>query len=227
MDITPLLGQSILERNKGNHRKSLELLSQAESIDYVDYRICENRYKVLFFMGDYDAAFRNLIVLVHGFVVKNVIQNDLFGMGQGIAQSEMQYFNSTKKDLHNGFQFDPSLIKRAIDSYPKLINVVYAGNAETYRIGHSYVGSFLDAGILSEDKHRDEWMTNYEKRITNSGGGPSYFTEGLKSYFCSIGFIYFHMNFNSKYSTPKDVRNYYLGDNFVIRKDIWNYDTFL
>lgn len=225
MDCTEYLVESIKERNKGNFQKSLEILNYCKTIDNTDTRIYENTYKVEFFRKNFDFAFRNLLILMHIEIITDPVRNH--PIGQMVYEQELVNFFTKDELLFDNKVFESELIKLAIVENPLLQNIIFMGNSITYRIGHSFIGMHLNTNILNAIKNRNELFDNYNYRITDRNKGDSFFTIGYKNYFVCIGFIFAHMNLNFNLKNKVDIINYYLGDDFNIMTNIWDYREFL
>lgn len=225
MDCTQFLTEGILERNKGNFQKAIDLFEHCKSIDSTDSRIYENTYKVEFFRKNFDLAFRNLLIITHNEILANPVSNH--PIGQMVFSQEAATFNTNYTLLFDDKVFEPELINNAIRVNNLLKNIIFMGNSVTYRIGHAYVGKHLNTNILTNFKNRDELFDNYNFRITDREKGDSFFTIGYKGYFVCIGFIYAHMNLNLNLRNESDIIKFYLGTDFKIKSNIWDYRKFL
>lgn len=222
-----ILNNGIKAKRQGDYKSALDCYSQAQKIDPLDSTSYGNSMKVLIGTGQYEQAFRHLLVLCNFNIVQDLFSQDL--MAEGFYQQFLPRFNWASNELTDNHNYEPKLVYEGIKKNSALKELIYKAYNLTFYIGHCYVGEFKDKDghILLKFGAYNKYFDNLNNAVLGQLSGQTFRDTPQEGYFLSIGFIYAHMNLNFALKTKQEIVNYYLNPKTEIRKDIWNYNQFL
>ncbi|MDZ7660070.1 hypothetical protein [Fodinibius sp.] len=233
-EITKVLNKGIEAKREGNYSRALEYYSKAQEIDPLDSRSYGNSMKVLIGTGNYELAFRNLLVLCHFNIIQRLYNQD--PMAEQVFLKNLfrfQWSSNTVTDtqikLTDSQIYEPTLVFVGLKKNDSLKDLIFRADNLTFYMGHCYVGD-LNANndsILEQFGKNSESFKNMNKSVLGKPSGSDFRDSSKEGYFLSIGFIYAHLNINFSLKSEEEIVQYYLNPENKIRKDIWNYRQFI
>lgn len=222
------LNSGLEAKRRGDFENALLCYHKAQELAPLDRRPYMNSMKVLIGIGEYEQAFRHLLILCH-FVLIEGSFNDGDGYNESFYQDSLQRFLWDSNELTEIFRYQPKLIKKGIKKNPILRGLIHHADNLIFYMGHCYVGEFKDQDgkILDRFGKQKEYFSNLNSSILGQPRGATFRNAPEEGYFLSIGFIYAHMNLNLSIETKREAVDYYLNSNTKIRTDIWDYWQFL
>lgn len=225
--ILDILNSGIEAKRRGDFKGALDCYSQAQKLDPLDSRAYGNSMKVLIGTGQYEEAFRQLLILSHFNIIQDLFSEDM--MAEYFYQQFLPRFKWKSNELTNDNSFEPKLVYKALKKNSALKDLIYRADNLTFYIGHCYVGEFKnkDGDILQKFGDSSKYFDNLNNSVLGQSSGQDFRDTPQEGYFLSIGFIYAHMNLNFSLRTKQEAVKHYLNPNTIINKNIWDYKHFI
>ena len=204
-------------KRMGDYENAIQMYHITMVQDPTDPRSYTNKAKILLGTSRFAEAIPALMTSLHLQLKDNNFWEQ--PINQIFYEEQLQTLHTNPYKLTYSNTFEPKLILQAIKKDAELKTLILLKDNLLFYLGYAYAGEYLGANI-----NQTQEFLNTQKLMLGLPTGQTLRNSQLEQLFCSIGFVFAHINL-TKNNNPSQLYHTYLDTTFD--PNIENYREFL